>query len=252
MKRNIECWWNTKVLCDTIDNPPKSLKIKYNNSTHLHKIHEHSHIKFYDMDSIDCGLAIDPNSLVLNLADNTFPGGCVATGSEAQEESLFRRTNYYKTLTTDLYPIKSDEAIYSPDVTILKNSKLTLYTTGKLLKMAFVACPGIKCPDTVIVNQDKQLRKRDVEKLKNKIRLIIQIAAKYRHDTIIFGALGCGAWKNPTKHVAQIFKEVLKECDGVVLNYCFAIMNTNDDNYKYSNMNIQSNLDVFKEVFSGK
>tara|TARA_B110000261_G_scaffold132641_1_gene149119 strand:- start:1134 stop:1409 length:276 start_codon:yes stop_codon:yes gene_type:complete len=76
-----------------------------------------------------------------------------------------------------------------------------------------------------------------------KIETIIQTAIKFKYETIIFGALGCGAWRNPPKHVAQIFKEVLN-------NY-FAILNTTDENYMVRNRNKDSrkNVDIFKDVF---
>lgn len=88
--------------------------------------------------------------------------------------------------------------------------------------------------------------------MKTKIITIIQTAIKFKYETIIFGALGCGAWKNPPKHVAQIFKEVLNNYDGCILNYYFAIMNTTDENYIVRNHNKDSrqNIDIFKDVFN--
>ena len=40
---------------------------------------------------------------------------------------------------------------------------------------------------------------------------------KNKHQVIIFGSLGCGAWKNPPQHVDEIFKKVLDECHGLGL-----------------------------------
>ena len=42
--------------------------------------------------------------LVLNMADDVRPGGCVAAGGGMQEESLFRRTNLRAHLLPSLYP----------------------------------------------------------------------------------------------------------------------------------------------------
>ena len=45
----------------------------------------------------------------------------------------------------------------------------------------------------------------------NKIRTIFNIAIDQEVDNLILGALGCGAFKNPPKHVAELFQQVLSE-----------------------------------------
>lgn len=69
------------------------------------------------VNDIDCLVAckqvIDAggNPVVLNLANILQPGGCVESGSGAQEESIFRRSNITRTLTQDLYPSESLTAL---------------------------------------------------------------------------------------------------------------------------------------------
>jgi uncharacterized protein (TIGR02452 family) len=235
-----------------MESPPESVKIQYYEDFQYEKKFTQSNIKFYDMDAIDCCLVHSPNALVLNLADDLFPGGCVAQGSGAQEEALFRRTNYCDTLKQKLYPIKNDEAIYSPQVSVIKtNEKTGWEILDKYPRIAFIACPGLKYPNVVNVNGEPRLQEEDVEILKIKVKTIIQTAVIFNHDTIIMGALGCGAWRNPVKHVAEIFKEVLQECDGVIKNYYFAILNTTDENYLVRNRDTskKKTVDVFQEVF---
>ena len=65
---------------------------------------------------IDAGM----NPVVLNLADIPVPGGCVESGSGAQEESIFRRSNIIWTLTEKLYPSECMHAF--------KNDLLVDYT----------------------------------------------------------------------------------------------------------------------------
>lgn len=254
--KRIDCWNDTLNISNfLLPLPPPSLKIKYDNNLKYYKICRKSNIKFFNMDAIDCCLMHAPNALVLNLADDNFPGGCVAMGSGAQEEALFRRTNYCSSLKIDLYPIRNDEIIYSPDISVIKTNESTgwkLLDINRLTKISFIACPGIKFPETINVNDEIKLKETDVDILKNKIITIIQTAIKFKYETIIFGALGCGAWKNPAKHVAQIFKEVLNNYDGVILNYYFAILNTTNENYIIRNHNKDSrkNIDIFEEVFN--
>lgn len=255
--KRIDCWKHTLNISNCLlPQPPPSLKINYDEKFKYYKKYQKSNIKFFDMDSIDCCLSHSPNALVLNLADDIFPGGCVEMGSGAQEEALFRRTNYCNSLKIELYPIKNDEAIYSPNISVIKTNENTgwkLLDINNHPKVSFIACPGIKYPQTVILNNEHKLNEKDYKVLTTKIKLIIQTAIKFNYDTIIFGALGCGAWRNPIKHVAQIFREVLKELDGSILNFYFAIMTTKDDNYivrNYNNYINKKTIDIFKDVFN--
>lgn len=238
-QKRIDCWKHTLHLSNTLSKPPPSLKIRYDKKFKYYKKYDKSTIEFFDMDSIDCCLLHAPNALVLNLADDIVPGGCVDVGSGAQEESLFRRTNYCTSLKIELYPIRKDEIIYSPEISVIKTGESSSW---KLLenvnKISFIACPGIKYPET---NRNQRLNEKDTKILKRKIKLMIQTAIHFNYDTIIFGALGCGAWRNPIEHVAEIFREVLQKLDGTLLNFYFAIMTTNSKS---------KTIDIFKNVFN--
>jgi uncharacterized protein (TIGR02452 family) len=253
--KRVECWNDTlNISNNQLCFPPPSSKYKFDNNFVLKKICEKTNIKFFNMDAIDCCLKHSPNALVLNLADDCFPGGCVGQGSGAQEESLFRRTNYCKSLNIAFYPLKNDEIIYSPGVSVIKSNEHTgwkLLDSKKLHEIAFIACPGIRNPNTIDVSGEKRLQESDVVILKRKIKTIIQIAVKFKYETVILGALGCGAWGNPSKHVAEIFKDILREYDGTMLNFYFAIMTTSKDNYIIRNHTEgkQKTVDVFQDVF---
>jgi uncharacterized protein (TIGR02452 family) len=244
-EQRVECWKDTlNISKNQLCLPPPSSKYKFDNNFVLKKICEKTNIKFFDMDAIDCCLEHSPNALVLNLADYDFPGGCVEMGSGAQEESLFRRTNYCMTLNEEFYPLGKDEIICSPDVSVIKTNEFTrwkLMDTNNLPKVSFIACPGICYPHTIKVCGEKKLQESDVVILKQKIKTIIQIAVQFKHDTVILGALGCGAWRNPAKHVAEIFKDVLREYDGTMLNFYFAILSTSKGE--------QKTVDIFEDAF---
>lgn len=262
----IDCWHDTRSICEKMQLPHPSIKVFYDPTwTNLEK-RRMSMVQFVNKDAIDLALELmvpgGPIPLVLNLADDNFAGGCVNQGSGAQEESLFRRTNYFQTLTDDFYPIEEDEAVYSPEVTVIKTSEASgwqLIPEEIRPILSFVACPGLKYPELegendfsdTKIDKEPRLLEEDVEILKRKIALVIQTAVQYKHDTIIFGALGCGAWRNPPKHVAEIFKYVLDSYDGVVLNYVFAILSTKDDNFIAQRKmdGNQPTCDVFKKVF---
>lgn len=248
----ILCWKDTKEKSKTIPKPPKSVKTIYKKKT-LSKIYAKSNIHFFNMDSIDCAIKFkELNPLTLNLSDDIYAGGYVGSGSGAQEESLFRTTNYCQSLLQSFYPILFNEAVYSSQISVIKTSEATQWKSipdDKIPKLCFVACPALKYPKTVFNDNNAiELLPEDVEILKNKIRLIIQTAIENEHNTIIFGAMGCGAWCNPVKHVAQIFKCVLDECDGVILNYYFAILNARDD-FGTEYKSRRPTVEIFAEVF---
>ena len=254
--KRIDCWVNLQNLCKTIEPPSMpSVKVIYNNEP-FQKKYDKSNIRFYNMDCVNLGLSmIDLKPLVLNLSDDLWAGGYVSSGSGALEESIFRRTNYFQSLLQNMYPILPNEAIYSPQISVIKKSEKEnweIIPTNEIQKLDFVACPALKYPETITVNNEKRIFDKDVEILKKKIKLIIQVAVDNHHDTIILGAMGCGAFLCPIKHVANIFKEVLEELDGVILNYFFAIMTTDSDSYiiKDHNKDNIPTIDIFTDVFS--
>lgn len=52
---------------------------------------------------------------------------------------------------------------------------------------------------------------KEQEQTKNKIRTILRIAKEHYHDALVLGALGCGAFGNPSAQVARLFHEVFEE-----------------------------------------
>jgi hypothetical protein len=156
----IACWEDTKRIAFDMPAPPPSVKHVF--EPLMHQVHEVqvrakfvATVRVEDRDAIDSGLAWKAegyNPVVLNLSDDVFAGGCVDIGSGAQEESLFRRTNYCRTLRNDavprLYPIGDGEAVYSPGVTVFKANEADGWTTlpAPWPTLAFIACPGVKYP----------------------------------------------------------------------------------------------------------
>ena len=173
-------------------------------------------VRFFDADTIDLGLSLVRSGaaerpLLLILADDCFPGGCVATGSGAQEEAMFRRTNLCRVLSMSDYPIRDDEAIYAPGVVVFKNGERHAtdpFGTCPPSTLDFVACPGLRHP---MLTSDGRLYEADEARLAVKIRTVLQIAARHGHDAVVLGALGCGAWKCPPHHVAEVFARELSD-----------------------------------------
>jgi len=159
----------------------------------------------------------DKKPLVLNMANRQTPGGGVEYGAGAQEECLFRSSNYSQTL----YPMKPQYpmdrnygGIYSPDVTVFRGLEDDGYPLlEEPFKVNFIAVAGINRPPLTITGH---LTEEMYKATERKVRTILNIAVLQKQKTLILSALGCGAFKNPPEDIARIFKEQLSQkpyCD---------------------------------------
>jgi uncharacterized protein (TIGR02452 family) len=175
-------------------------------------------VELWSSDTIDAGVRLVEEGycrrpLLLVLADDSFPGGCVTTGSGAQEESVFRRTNLFRSLDRRQYPLRDDEALYAPSIALVKRGERDASAPFAALPqpyrlLDFVACPALRHPD---LTPDDRLYEADVTRLRRKVELVLQVAVRHGHDGVVLGAMGCGAWKSPPEHVAQIMRDVIRD-----------------------------------------
>ncbi len=247
----LEQWKHVQKYAENFPIPEPSIKYTFDSNFKYKKLYLKTHILVESIDSVDCGLTLlsnNYNPVVLNLADNTFPGGCVDFGSGAQEESIFRRSNYFKSLNIAFYPIEPNQAIYSPGITIFAKSENANWATiTNPIKLDFIACPGIKFPSLV----SGKFTDEDTITLTNKINLILQIAYENSHDSVVLGALGCGAWKCPPEQVAQIFSQVIAKWEGAFKLIVFAILQPSNSMYLLNDIHqTNSNFEIFSQIFN--
>jgi uncharacterized protein (TIGR02452 family) len=184
------------------------------------------------MELADKGL--DP--LVLNMASDFHPGGGVAKGSRAQEEQLFRCTNYCLCVNKGLYPIADDEVIVTDGVTVIKDkdfNQLDTYYTFDFIAVAAVRRPPLNYGDT-----ETYLDPVDHQKMINWIEAIFRYAIYQEKDSLVLGALGCGAFRNPRVLVKDMFKDALNKYRNYFKNITFAVLSNEQD----------PNYEVFKEL----
>jgi uncharacterized protein (TIGR02452 family) len=201
---------------------------------------------------------------VLNMANRRHPGGGVFNGSNAQEENLFRRTNLFLSLfpyspeyakkfgfpkqKNGKYPLdKNFGGIYSNYIEVFKDENY--YLMENPFFIAVITVPALNRP-VIYKNLNGEYRIADslIEPTKNKIRTILNIAAIWDQETLVLSAFGCGAFRNPPKHMAELFKEVLEEdtYKNRFKEICFAIL---DDHNSRKEHNPEGNYKPFKEVF---
>jgi uncharacterized protein (TIGR02452 family) len=211
-------------------------------------------INVVNMDSIECGLWLKTKKLrplVLNMASDIHPGGGWKKGSMAQEEELFRRTTY--TLSLDQPEIRKKyrlpllAGIYSPGVIVFRGTneeEYYLYDWDDCTPLDFIAVAALRRPELEKKGDEWRLKDKDADITESKIRMIFETAIYYGNDCLVLSALGCGSFANPPKHIAEIFKKVIKDYEKYFKNITFAILTDHNDKY--------GNLENFKKVFGVK
>jgi uncharacterized protein (TIGR02452 family) len=118
------------------------------------------------------------NPIILNMASHKRPGGGYMTGAGAQEENIFRRSNYFQHLQPleKKYPMYG--AIYSPAVIVFRSTEDDGYgLLRKPVPLSFVAVAAFAHPKTIDVTRNgvkiKELDNSAANKTKQKIRYIV-------------------------------------------------------------------------------
>lgn len=166
------------------------------------------------------------NPVGINMANRYTPGGGVVQGCPAQEEALCRRSNHYLALKEKQYPLPEFGGIYSPHVKIFRNDEKEGYSfMDKPIEVALVATAAydlrtsshdrtqVGLPKFFAYMDEQELLacSKYAEGMKAKIRNMLRIMASKGHPQIVLGALGCGAFENPPKVVANFFAEIFNE-----------------------------------------
>ena len=200
---------------------------------------------------------------VLNMASAKNPGGGVYGGAGAQEEYLFRCSDYYRFLfqyadpasfdcekvygiphnPRHSYPLKRNfGGVYSHGVTIFRNTEANGYAlleTPWKVNFVAVAANNIRR----YMNGRTTIPDKFIPSTLSLIRTILRIAYNNGQRRLVLGAFGCGAFANPPGHMAQLFKQVFEEPEfqGLFREIHFAIIVDHNSHGR--------NVNAFKEVF---
>lgn len=213
--------------------------------------------------NVDCILATRDlveqgyNPAVLNMASLYHPGGGVLQGSSAQEEDLCRRSTLAISLyqfslpggrygdladmvsvkrRAERYPMDNTYGgIYSPDITFFRGTRDEGYVLlDEPFKAAVISVASLNYNPKHGHNQldNGNIPEADKPVLKEKIRTILRIGTLKKHDSLVLGALGCGAFCTPPAQMARLFHEVLDESEfqGRFKKIVFAIIDSPSSN----------------------
>lgn len=149
---------------------------------------------------------------LLNMANATSPGGSVELGVGAQEEELCRRSNLLLSLQRlaedGYYPLPPAGAAYSPSVCFFRSDGANGYGWWGPRCFGVVSAAAVCLPHCV--ENVSQLPTNWVDEMSTAIFAILATVQLYHHDSVVLSAFGCGAFRNPPREVALLFKEQLQ------------------------------------------
>ena len=238
-------------------------------STNVFVVNEDCLVVYERMAAKNC------SPVLLNMANAETPGGGYQRGAGAQEENIFRRSNYYLSLDAELdtkkqadrfwctengekkpvddgqkfYPIAEFGAIYTSDLTVFRHSEDKGY--------AFLDRPVSGVCAIAVAAYDRRNHRGTVENVledklavgtRKKIENLFAVAHHHKHDCLILSALGCGAFRNPPQHVAAIFQSVIEQYAGYFREIYFSII---DDHNTGQRSNPHGNFQPFQSILNG-
>ncbi len=189
---------------------------------------------------------LDGKVCVLNFASYANPGGGVAYGSSAQEESLCRISTLYPCISSpdmmrlfyiphrqESGGIYSSDIIYTPGVVVLRSDDdgMEVLPASGRYQVDVVTCAAPNLNWAIIDDDDLY------EIQKERIGRVIDVAASNGAESLVLGAFGCGVFGNDPAIVAKASKDALSERPGCFRKVVFAIYGSFE------------NLSAFRDVF---
>lgn len=189
---------------------------------------------------------------ILNFASFVTPGGGVARGTTAQEESICRISTLYKCITNASVRIyydshwdkinkmlidrgNNDDIIYTPGVTVFKADTFDceLLPESEWYTVDVITCAA---PDLRYSNHGVPFRPTEEELtalLEKRWRKILAVSADHNVEVLILGAFGCGAFYNPPQIVAKAAENACKDYDRCFEKIVFAVYAGEYENENY-------------------
>jgi uncharacterized protein (TIGR02452 family) len=164
---------------------------------------------------------------VLNMANAHVPGGAYVEGAVAQEENIFRRTDCHFQISHDEYDATTDR--YLPTMTRLLTARDGMVyldskrprvcirgpedRTGQDLGYPWLAEEDV-FPFWELRASAQDLRAgQPFDEAEAQRRISAQFSTLIAHGVkhVVFGAFGCGAFRNPADLVASIYRDEIRK-----------------------------------------
>ncbi|NGX44180.1 MAG: hypothetical protein K1060chlam3_00345 [Candidatus Anoxychlamydiales bacterium] len=222
-------------------------------------------VEIIEGDTFDVALTLKnekkyKNVAVLNMANQTSPGGGFLQGSSAQEEALCRRSNLFDSI--NIHPIGRDKTNFNPYLREKMKGSYQVPEFGAIYSPNILIYRGnqdvdgyayLKNPEDVdvissaaydIAHGSKSKPANYRENTKIKLQMILNTALEKKQECVVLGAYGCGAFGNDPKEVTSIVKEILKEraIYQKEMKIVFAIIKDRNDKGNIENFSTLQNI----------
>ncbi|KAF3287690.1 hypothetical protein TWF970_007400 [Orbilia oligospora] len=146
---------------------------------------------------------------VLNMASNTNPGGGVLNGSQAQEETLCRRSTLYPSLLKrHFHPLPAGAAVFTSDVLVFMTQGYEMLKVEDRFYVDVISMAAPKRPE-LTGDKKRYADQASYEELIFGVKGMMRVAQEKGVTHFVAGAFGCGAYGNPNALVAECFKRVI-------------------------------------------
>jgi uncharacterized protein (TIGR02452 family) len=165
--------------------------------------------------------------VLLNFASATNPGGGFLNGARAQEENLARSSCLYECIRSNaMYPfhranydpLYTDYQIYSPGVPVIRDDNGTLLEVPYTIAM--ITCAAVNA------NRLPAQRRHEIgPAMMRRICKVLSVGIAHKHNAIVLGAWGCGAFGNDGHQIARLFRDALSnKFKGAYRRVIFAVV----------------------------
>ncbi|RMY44936.1 hypothetical protein D0865_10239 [Hortaea werneckii] len=162
------------------------------------------------------------NVAILNMASPVRPGGGFLDGANSQEEFICARSTLYPSLWDSFYRLPELGGVWTPDVLVFRDSSPDAIELTKRDRyfVDVISAGMFRFPDNnrIRASDDKldsactcgvSYCDRDRELVTRKMKSVLRMAQSKGAEKLILGAWGCGAYGNPVKEVAKLWRKVI-------------------------------------------
>lgn len=186
----------------------------------------------------------NPNAkiAVLNFSSFKHPGGGFMTDMLAQEESLCYCSNLYWELNkhrNDFYAVNSsmlnsglyaDRAMLSENISFVASAPENYLPNKEICTADVITCAAPNL--NYMMRRGRHWDKEVLQAVRDRIRYVNSILAGRNYDIVIYGAYGCGVFRNDPDFVARCFKwDLQQNYPNSFSRVIFAIPDKSSKNY---------------------